>query len=77
MKDCAHSNAERGSAIIAAVAMLVACGIVRTAIGADWIAAPADLFKISDAIYLRWKPFENLSDVQGILSWMERLTGSI
>jgi len=26
---------------------------------------------------LRWKPFENLSDVQGILSWMERLTGSI
>jgi len=62
-------------AIVAVVAVWGTDSIGGTAIRAGWISAPSSLLKMNDASYLRWKPFEDLSDVQGILSCMGRLTG--
>jgi len=77
MEDCTDRHAERGLAIVTVVTVWGTGSIGGTAIRAGWISAPTGLLKMSDAIYLRWKPFENLSDVQGILSRIGRLTESI
>ena len=63
MENRADRDAERGLAVVAAVAVLARGSMERSAVGADRFAPPAGLLEVGDAIFLCWEPLENLYDV--------------
>ena len=66
VKDRADCDAKRGLAVVAAMTVLIACGIERSAVWATRLVAPASRLKMGDAILLCGEPLENLYNVHGI-----------
>ena len=66
VKDCADCDAKRGLAVIAAMTVLIACGIERSAVWTPRLVTPASRLKMGDAIFLGWEPLENLYDIHDI-----------
>ncbi len=65
MEDRVDGDAEAGIAVVAVMPMLVFGCAIRTAVRANRLAVPSDVFEVDDAIFFGRKLLVDLDDVHG------------